>query len=133
VAPYLADTSLIIDLINDQSGRREFIKQLLQPDEDLHCCTINMIEVFAGMRKGEEKLTAHWFDKFSYHDVTREIAQEAGVLLYQRRRKGKTLSLADATIAAVAIHYDLVLLTDNERHFPMPELARHPLPAAPTT
>jgi predicted nucleic acid-binding protein len=131
MAHYLADTSLIIDLINDQSGRREFIKQLLQAEENLHCCTINVIEVFAGMRKGEEQLTTQWFDQFSYHDVTREIAQESGILLYQWRKKGKTLSLADATIAAVAIHYGLVLLTDNGRHFPMPELLRHPLPAAP--
>lgn len=82
------------------------------------------------MRKGEERLTAHWFDQFSYYNVTREVAQETGILLYKWRKNGKTLSLADATIAAVAIHYGLILLTDNDRHFPMPELARHPLPLA---
>jgi predicted nucleic acid-binding protein len=89
--------------------------------------------LFAGMREGEEKLTAHWFDQFSYQDVTRAIAQQAGALLYHWRRKGKALSLADTTIAAVSIHHELVLLTDNEKHFPMPELRRHPLPAAPAT
>jgi predicted nucleic acid-binding protein len=65
--------------------------------------------------------------------MSRAIAQQAAALLYHWRRRGKTLSLADTTIAAVAIHHDLVLLTDNEKHFPMPELRRHPLPAAPAT
>jgi predicted nucleic acid-binding protein len=53
----------------------------------------------------------------------------AGRLRYEWRRQGQTLSLADATIAAVAIHHSLILLTDNRRHFPMPELSMHPLPA----
>ncbi len=29
---YLADTSFIIDLINDRNGRRNFIRHLLKPD-----------------------------------------------------------------------------------------------------
>ncbi len=31
----------------------------------------SLMALFAGMREGEEKLTAHWFDQFSYQDVTR--------------------------------------------------------------
>jgi predicted nucleic acid-binding protein len=128
MANFLADTSLIIDLINHQNGRRAFIQQLLKPEETIRCCTINVIEIYAGMRPGEQEITSRWLDQLVYHDVTREIAQQAGELRYQWRRKGKTLSLADATIAAVALHHPLVLLTDNDKHFPMPELARYPLP-----
>jgi len=114
----LADTSLIIDLINRQEGRRELLQQLLKPD----------LRFYSGMRPGEEEITARWLDLLVYHDVTREIAERAGALRYQWGRKGKTLSLADATIAAAALHHGLTLLTDNEKHFPMPELARYPLP-----
>jgi len=78
------------------------------------------------MHPGEEKITASWFDRFLYHDVTREIAERAGALRYHWRKLGKTLSLADATIAAVALHHRLVLLTDNDEHFPMPEIVRSP-------
>lgn len=126
---YLADTSLIVDLINDRNSRRGFARQLLQPGDTLGCCTINVIEVYSGMRPGEEKVTEAFFDRLLYYDITRDIAKEAGALRFRWRKQGQTLSLADTTIAAVALHQKLTLLTDNARHFPMPELLRHPLPA----
>jgi predicted nucleic acid-binding protein len=81
------------------------------------------------MRPGEERVTEAFLGRFSYYDVTRRIAVRAGPLRHKWRRQGQTLSLADAAIAAVAIHHSLILLTDNRRHFPMPELSMHPLPA----
>ena len=36
--------------------------------------------------------------------------------------------MADATIAAVALVNRLVLLTDNQKHFPMPEINLYPMP-----
>jgi predicted nucleic acid-binding protein len=89
----------------------------------------DVIEVYTGMHPGEEEITANWFDRLLYHDVTREIAERAGALRYHWRKEVRTLSLADATIAAVALHHRLILLTDNEKHFPMPEIMRHPLSA----
>jgi predicted nucleic acid-binding protein len=126
---YLADTSLIVDLINDRNGRRAFARQLLQPGDTLSCCTINVIEVYSGMRPGEEKVTEAFFDRLLYYDITRDIAKEAGALRFRWRKRRQTLSLADTTIAAVALHHKLTLLTDNARHFPMPDLLSHPLPA----
>ncbi len=37
-------------------------------------------------------------------------------------RKGKTLAIVDAIIAATAIIYDLTLLTKNIKHYPFSEL-----------
>jgi hypothetical protein len=48
---FLADTSFLIDVINDRNGRREFLSDLLQPG----CYTINSIEIYSGMRPGEER------------------------------------------------------------------------------
>ncbi len=126
---YLADTSFLIDIINDRNERRQFLSDLLQPGDTIGCCTINWIEIYTGMRPGEERVTEAFLGRFRYYDVTRQIAVRAGGLRYEWRRQGQTLSLADATIAAVAIHHGLVLLTDNRRHFPMPELSMRPLPA----
>jgi predicted nucleic acid-binding protein len=36
--------------------------------------------------------------------------------------EGYTLSYTDVTIAAVALTHKLVLVTDDQKHFPMPEL-----------
>ena len=63
------------------------------------------------MRPGEEAVTAALIDRLLYYDVTKEIAKQAGALRYQWRRQGHALSLADATIAAVALHHNLALLT----------------------
>ncbi|MGD0773736.1 MAG: hypothetical protein ABSC05_13025 [Candidatus Solibacter sp.] len=52
---FLADTSFLIDIINDRNGRREFLRELLQPGDTIGCCTINWIEIYTGMRPGEER------------------------------------------------------------------------------
>ena len=42
--------------------------------------------------------------------------------------RGRTLSIPDVIIAATALAYRLVLMTDNRKDFPMPQLAIFPLP-----
>jgi predicted nucleic acid-binding protein len=63
-----------------------------------------------------------------FYPVNWEIAQLAGDLFRIWRQKGHTLGLADVTIAAVALTHKLVLVTDNRKHFPMPELQLFRLP-----
>lgn len=86
-----------------------------------------------GMRPGEEAKTAKFLRSLEFYPVTWEIAQLAGDLFREWRRKGQTLGLADVTIAAVALTHGLVLVTDNRKHFPMPELQTLQLPGVPAT
>jgi predicted nucleic acid-binding protein len=123
---YLADTSLILDLINGRNNRRNFVRQLLQPGDTLGHCTVALIEVYTGMRPGEERITDEYFSRLLYYEVAADIARAAGRLRYDWRRKGEALSLADAAIAAVAMHHNLLLLTDNQKHFPMLQLPALP-------
>jgi predicted nucleic acid-binding protein len=55
-------------------------------------------------------------------DVTRPIAEQAGLLRREWASRGRTLSLPDLLIAASAIHHGLVLVTDNVKDFPMRDL-----------
>jgi tRNA(fMet)-specific endonuclease VapC len=123
---YLLDTSRIIDALNGRRDCRAYLSNLLSEGHTLACCTINVIEVYAGMRPKEREGTDYFLHNLEYYDVTWKIAARAGALRYSWARKGHTLSLADVTIAAVAIEHGLILLTDNPRHFPMPELRRPP-------
>ena len=50
------------------------------------------------------------------------MAKEAGRYRYEFTRIGTTLSATDSLIAAVAIANDATLITNNLRHFPMPEI-----------
>jgi predicted nucleic acid-binding protein len=97
----------------------------------LACCSINVTELFMmGMRPGEEKKTEQFLLSLEFYPVTWEIAWLAGKLYNDWRQKGHTLALSDVTVAAVALTNGLTLLTDNRKHFPMPELQLLPLPGS---
>ena len=88
-----------------------------------------VVQVYAGMHPSEAKATDALLSRLRYYETPPELARIAGRLQYDWRRKGHTLSLADVLIAATALHYGLTLLTDNAKHFPMPQLTLHAVPA----
>lgn len=89
-----------------------------------------MAEVYSGMRPHEAEATAEFMDNLEYVEISREAARHAGQLRMEWQRKGKTLSLPDALIAAVALLENLTVATDNARHFSMLRLRLLSLPGA---
>jgi len=128
MATFLLDTSVIIDAINDKKGRREFLLDLVNAGNILACCPINVTEVYAGMRPPEEAHTKTFLQSLMYYPITWPVARFAGLLKRDYRKKGITLATTDVTIAAVALHHHLSLITDNLKHYPMKELSLYPLP-----
>jgi predicted nucleic acid-binding protein len=126
----LLDSSVIIDALRNRRDRRELLRVLVEEGHELACCAINVAEVYSGMRPHEEAATAELIDGLEYVDISREAARDAGELRLEWRRKGKTLSLPDAILGAVALRRDLTLATDNIRHFSMLHLKLLPLPGA---
>ena len=55
--------------------------------------------------------------------VTKEIAQQAGMWRQEYKSKGFSLGTPDTVIAATAYVNNYPLLTNNTKHYPMPELA----------
>jgi predicted nucleic acid-binding protein len=127
LATLLLDTSVILDHLNDRNDRSELLGKLLDAGHSLACCSINITEVYAGLRPGEEAHTKEFLGALEFFPITPAIAERAGLLRRDWKQKGHTLSVTDVTIAAVALGYNLPLLTDNTRHFPMPEINRLPL------
>jgi predicted nucleic acid-binding protein len=128
VATYLLDTSVIIDALNNRRGRRDLLLDLVKRGSLLACCPINVTEIYAGLRPKEEETTEEFLRSLEYYHVTWPVARLAGLLKRDHGRKGTTLTVADATIAAVALVHELTLITDNVKDFPMKELALYPLP-----
>lgn len=120
---YLLDTTVIIDSINGKRNRAQLLDELvMEGGHTLACCPINITEVYAGMRPHEEAITEKLLGSLALLAVTFPIARLAGLLKRDYSRKGKLLTVADATIAAVAIHHRIPLITDNAKDFPMKEL-----------
>lgn len=126
----LLDTSVLIDVLRRRRGRRELLAELARAGHVLATTSLNVAEVYAGMRLAEEPQTETFLDGLDCYDLTRNAGQLAGKLKNEWGRKGRTLTIADTIIAAVALENRCVLMTDNRKDFPMPDLKCYPLPDA---
>jgi predicted nucleic acid-binding protein len=124
----LLDTSVLIDVLRSRQGRRELLAELARSGHSLATTALNVAEVFAGMRPEEQKQTEALLDVLDCYALTRTAGQLAGTLKNKWARRGRTLTLADAIVAAVALEQGCTLMTDNRKDFPMPELQYYPLP-----
>ena len=125
---YLLDTSVIIDAINAKRNRPQLLDKLVMVGGHiLACCSVNITEVYAGMRAHEESATHKLVGSLALLPITFTIARLAGLLKRDYSKKGKVLTVLDATVAAVAIHHGIPLITDNVKDFPMRELQLYSL------
>ena len=128
MAVLLLDTSFLIDVLNDRRGRADLMERMLEEQHTLACCAINVAEVYVGLRAKEAAKTELLLRHLAYIPIRWEAARLAGELKREWVRRGQTLTLTDTTIAAVCITEGLTLVTDNRKHFPMPELSLYSLP-----
>jgi len=123
----LLDTSVLIDVLRSRRGRRELLAELVRGGHSLATTALNVEEVFAGMRPEEQIQTEALLDAVDCYPLTRTAGHLAGTLKNQWARKGRTLTIADAIVAAIALERNCTLMTDNRKDFPMPELVHYPL------
>ncbi len=124
----LLDTSVLIDVLQARQSRRAFLANLVDAGHTLATAAINIGEVYAGLRSGEEAATEAFLDSLECYPLTRPIAQHAGRLKGTHAARGKTLTLTGMIVAATALEHGLTLLTDNRKDFPIPTLKLLPLP-----
>jgi len=128
MAIYLLDSSVVIDALNQRRGRWQLLNALVESGETLACSAMTVTEIYVGLRPHESVRTEAFLDGLEHYPVDRELGRYAGLLKNEWTKQGRTLSIPDVIIAATALAYKLVLMTDNRKDFPMPELAIFPLP-----
>jgi predicted nucleic acid-binding protein len=74
------------------------------------------------MKTSEDGATNAFLDGLISVVVDIPIARRAGSMLGELRSKGVTIGIADAIIAATALHFGAPLLTNNLEHYPFPNL-----------
>lgn len=124
----LLDTSILIDVLRARRDRRMCLADLVRAGHSLETSALNVAEVYAGMRPGEESATKEFLGALRTHPITVGAGEKAGRLRNHWSRKGRTLTLADTIVAAIAIEQGCDLVTDNRKDFPMAELKIHELP-----
>jgi predicted nucleic acid-binding protein len=95
MAVILLDTSVILDHLNGRNARTEFLDHLVEEGHLLACCPVNITEVYAGLRSGEEPQTEAFIESLECLPVTPAIARQAGLLRRDWRAKGQTLSYTE--------------------------------------
>jgi len=124
----LLDTTVLIDVLRNRKGRRELLADLVRAGHSLSTSVLNVAEVYSGIRAGEEGKTEAFLEGLDEYELGSGVARAAGELKMRWAKRGRTISLADAIVAAIGIEQGCALLTDNSKDFPMPELRLFPLP-----
>jgi predicted nucleic acid-binding protein len=128
--PILLDTSVLIDVLRMRHERRQLLAELVRGGNTLATTVLNVAELYAGMRPEEERQTERFLGTLDCYELTTPAARLAGALKNKYAKNGRTLTLADTIVAAIAIERRCTLMTDNQKDFPMPELDCYDLPKA---
>jgi predicted nucleic acid-binding protein len=124
----LLDSSVLIDALRLRHGRRQWLAEMVRAGHTLATSALNLAEVYAGMRPEEEARTKAFLSALECREITASVAEMAGKLKRQWAKRGRTLTLADTMVAAVALQQGCPLATDNRKDFPMPQLQLYELP-----
>ena len=117
----LVDSDIVIDFLRGRNYARALLEKWAE-EGLLAVSTLTHLEVYQGMKGGEEKATSAFLDGLTSVAVDVPIARQAGRLMGELRSKGKTVGMADALIAATALQLRVPLLTNNGEHYPFPDL-----------
>ena len=118
---YLLDSDVIIWRLRGNPDVLALLRELAEKGR-LCCSVVSVLEVEAGMGKGEETGTVAFLDGLHDFPVDKAVARKAAHYLREFRPKGVTLDFADCLIAATASLSGFVLVTRNLTHYPMEDV-----------
>ena len=112
---WVFDTVVLIDYFCGRSGVRPYLEAILNEQATGAFSTISELELWQGLRPGEEARHEALLSLLERVPLDSDIARLAGEM---RREVGlHKLSLPDAAIAATAKHLGRTLVTRNTRDF----------------
>lgn len=108
---YLIDTHIFIDFFKKREEARRLIVDLAEKGKP-SASILSVTELRAGWSEKEAKFFLPRFYKlFFIEPLTLKIAESAGKLMFDYKRKGVQLGTVDTLIAGTAIEKGLVLIT----------------------
>jgi predicted nucleic acid-binding protein len=113
----MLDATFLIDHIRGNAVAVARFARLFEDGDEPVLCGPPVCEVETGLRPPEEPAFAALVAAAEFVQAGPAAARDAGRWRKHARRRGETLSLADAMIAAEAVHDGAAVLTRNVRHF----------------
>ena len=115
------DTNIVIDVLRKRAYARDLLEKWTARGF-VAISTLTQLEIYQGIRPGEEAATGIFLDGLISIPVDVPIARQAGVLIQEQRVQRMTSHITDAIIAATALQKSVPLVTNNVRHFSFPNL-----------
>jgi tRNA(fMet)-specific endonuclease VapC len=119
VTRFLLDTTVLIAHLRGDEDVARFLLDLVGAGHVVGVCCVNVAEIERGIRPRERKAAEALLARLAYLPTTQEAAVRAGRYMAELARRGRTLHLADALVAATARTHGAVLVTDDVADFPM--------------
>ncbi len=117
VETILFDTDYLIDFLRGKASSRDAIVEALSKNR-AYICILSVYELYAGMRPEEEEATENCIAAFQIEPITLDISKKAGIMRFNYKQKGITLSIVDCIIAETARANDRLIATMNKKHYP---------------
>jgi tRNA(fMet)-specific endonuclease VapC len=116
------DTTVLIEASRHREPALSWLREALRTPDEVGVCAVIVAEFFAGLQPDERPRWESFIDDLTYWATTPEVARHTGIYRYEYARRGQTILTADALIAATAAAVGATPVTDNAKHFPMPEI-----------
>jgi predicted nucleic acid-binding protein len=116
----LVETSVIIKYLR---GEQKTINCLNSFEAELSSSYVCLAELYEGISRVKnptrvEKAVLNFFAGMSHiYGLNQEIAQKFGQIRAKLKRKGQIIDDLDILIAATCLANNLVLITENQKHF----------------
>ena len=117
---YLLDTDWIINLLAGKKDAAEYIQRF--DPEDIGISLVTVAELYESAftyANPEEhiKIFRSFLENFHLLTLNLPIVEKFAEVRAHLRRRGQLISDFDMMLGAIALHYDLIVLTYNKKHF----------------
>ena len=119
---FMLDTTVLIDLSRRRPGAMQGVWDLVGRDGVLGACAISLAEFYSGAPQGRDPAMDRFLRRLAYWSISPYVATRAGDDRFRMARRGVTLSMTDALIAATARARQAAVVTANVRHFPLEDV-----------
>lgn len=128
MANFLLDSDVLIWLLRGRAEAVELVERLQRETAAaLACSALSILEIWTGVRPGEERKTQLLLEPLKVMPVDTTIARRAALLLSSRKRQRDPREWIDALIAATCLELRLTLVTYNLRDYPYHDISLYPI------
>lgn len=118
----LLDTDVVINILKKDKIFLDRFFKLLKQDTKFYYNPIIIAEIYAGAFKKEMKTIEQFFDKLNNIEICKFTGIQAGKYANIYKKAYNKIPLEDYLIASNAKINDLVLWTNNKKHYPMDDI-----------